>query len=197
MEAFLGIFAGMGFVISVCIAVIVCSLLLGMEGDSPWSASFVFIAAFFALAWMFDVPVMASIKENPWNVLWAVSAYLMIGVLWSIFKWTLTLTSLKQVMLEIKANPEGDPHETTLGRLRNKLAKKGCAWVAYHLDEKTVRLDLKNEAVADKIISWIMVWPFSLINWVLNRFIQDLGRFVFNRFRNVYSNIAIKIMEGV
>lgn len=115
--------------------------------------------------------------ENPWRVLLGVIAYAAAGAAWSVFKWRRHMHSprvqdaLKRGLrewIDSESKKRGEAFENSI-------------WfpdMAYASNNK------------DRITSWIALWPFSVIGYVVGDWLLRAFERVYEALTGVYDNIT-------
>jgi hypothetical protein len=49
----------------------------------------------------------------------------------------------------------------------------------------------------DKILSWIILWPFSLLGYLLSDILMDVANWFFARTKWIYTRISKRAFQGV
>ncbi len=127
------------------------------------------------------------------NPLWAagfVGGYLILGLLWSIFKWQIFLgeaseryESVKQRFLESRGLPI--TYELRKGQNRIVIPQdKKVQWTDYyndyHRSDSLIPVARDNKS---RIIAWMCYWPWSAISFLLRDWIRKL-------FNQIYENVS-------
>lgn len=110
-------------------------------------------------------------------------AYVLMGVVWSFFRWWRYLANWKTRYTDRR----------TAWLQRNKLQLLGMTpeqtesmrREIYTTDIKPVASDNKS-----KITAWMCFWVFSIIGWAFNEPVRRIFDFLFRLFKNTYQHIA-------
>jgi len=71
------------------------------------------------------------------------------------------------------------------------------------LDKEKLKSELRLTPSIDhwktkgKVFTWILYWPFSLVNYVFGRLIKDLIDSIIEQLKGVYNAIAAQVMKGL
>ncbi|HEU5114467.1 MAG TPA: hypothetical protein VFT82_01735 [Candidatus Paceibacterota bacterium] len=176
------------------------------------------LAAFSAAFYFIGGPgFVKSLASHPLETtIWTVG-YIGIGVLWSFFKWgkysveckegldeeikafiEKMLRDLKRVKNSDSPNSEhrivndGAKNPQTIGRWIGELSQDKIPdelipiWQeGYHVHKVPIVTQHKN-----MLFSWIILWPFSMLGYVLSDILSDLADWLVKRFHWVYARIT-------
>jgi len=142
------------------------------------SVTFLGLLVFFGITWFFyGVNPFSWIISNPLSALLGIGVYCAVGVLWSLFKWRKRLISepMQLLMSEARArfvtqNPESDPMDYVH---------------SYDFPSKATASYNK-----DRIVSWIVAWPFSVIGYFVGELLYNLFENIYKLFSGLYDRIT-------
>jgi len=131
--------------------------------------------AFLVGVYYFRSDALPFLYANYLSLVYAVLAFLVIGSLWSFFKW---FCFIKEKIEELENN-------------KARATAKGWGpecWVDY-VTEKMPKASESKSLIA----AWIAYWPFSMASWVLKDFVE----FLVTSLIGVYDRITKKILVGL
>lgn len=141
-----------------------------------------------------DVNIISFIKSNPVNLIMIVGSYVVIGVMWSVFKWWMFVRDrrsdyekFKSAWLLDRGCDSKHVPDDLKESFRNHLADK---------NRFKIRIFSSAPSAADHkdmIIRWLAFWPISVIWSIANDFIKWLFDSVVHCFRFVYNRIAVSL----
>jgi hypothetical protein len=99
---------------------------------------------------------------------------LSIGTCWSFWKWR---RHMRSEHVQKRLRDRKDQHD----RKYREIAFR---------DSSLFPDEAKASKQVSRIISWIMLWPFSMLVYLLEDVLTDLGRWIYNRFAVVYVRIT-------
>lgn len=152
-----------------------------------------------------------------WKALLAyVGYYLAVGIGWSFYKWVIFVRDLKKhVEAFIENSPTKgfniDREYKSISWANMTSEQKGeTLWgeclclsdFSTTLESKEVKKlnlipSLSTGKNRTRVISWIVYWPFSVINYVFERLIRDILDWVVDVLKGVYNAVAKQIMRSV
>jgi len=104
--------------------------------------------------------------QNPVNVILIVLGYIVLGLAWSLVKWYLYLTNL-----------------------RNYFQFKGLTIDSYRRDK------FKASENKERILGWMMYWPMSISWTIINDPVRKIFMGIFNRFNGLFDRISDRITK--
>lgn len=172
--------------------------------DDWWFKGFLFLALPLAFAYGLGV-----IGIPDWKVaMYVVGGYLATGIAWSFPRYAILVSDIRKAVEKIKsssANWTTTPNSQKGDRLRAILFGYGNKGrnLSDFLDADEIQRNLNVmpsvssiEAKA-RIFSWVLYWPFSMLNYIYTRLLKDLIDFIVERMKGVYNLIAQQIMRGL
>jgi len=154
---------------------------------------------------------------------WIALFYLMIGIGWSFFRWIIFVYDLKKIVQKLISEGkttltkvDGDikyivkpwtelNKEQKVEILLDELSAKDYSGYRFkdHLEDTQIRSNLNitpnisNWRAKVRVASWIMYWPFSVLNYAYNRLLKDLVDFIIEKMKGIYNLLAANIMKGL
>jgi len=141
--------------------------------ETLWIAM-VAILTYLAVSWFFADLSHLSFFTSLTNVIAFTICSLGIGALWSLWKWRKWMNSPRVQKLlnrSFKEFKSQDYH----GSFKDSVWFPGEA---------------KSQNNIERIISWIVLWPFSMVVYFFEDFLSDIGRWIYNRLGRVYTSIT-------
>jgi hypothetical protein len=157
------------------------------EGYEPHPiASLVVIGGNIALYHFFVATIdyhslLAYTQAHGGAIIGSIVAWILIGLVWSFFKWYIYLKDNKKVQEEAYA----------LRALRFIPSNKGVV-------EEREPLVYKIPAASDnkeRITTWMIYWPFSILGFVLSNPIVRFYRWLYNTFSGVFDKITASVYK--
>lgn len=138
--------------------------------DSPFGAFVSTIAAGSIVHFLIGFNLYEFAVQNQVALYIILALYFPIGVIWSLFKWYLYLTKVKEEHLDKKKRYSQD---------RVYLVKPEAS------DNK------------GRIIAWISYWPISIIWTLIADFVTGVARRIYNKISGLFDKISDKVFKGV
>lgn len=153
--------------------------LFGLMTWSAWAET-IWIAGvaatlYFCLSWLFGDLSYSQIIADPVTLVSVTASFAAIGALWSLWKWRRWMLSDKvQVALRKgKEAYDGSYGESLPFKESSRFPKEA-----------------RPSQNTDRIITWIALWPFSMVTYFFADFLMDVGRWIYNRLGKVYQHIT-------
>jgi hypothetical protein len=162
MEMLIGFLGGIAFWPVLIILVEMCVLTAFVANDRGGMATVSVVVTLILLQWL-GYPIAAFIWQNPLTVVVWLLAYLGMGIGYSFFKWDRFVAKWRR---------EYDESKTKDGRDR--------IWRA-----RPVAGESK-----DRIIGWMMFWPWSLFWWLVADFVSELFLAIYRKLGNLYDRVT-------
>lgn len=167
------------------------------------------------LAW--PSPIKTLMDFSMTFITQVIPVYLVLGLLWSFYKWLLLLRTLKdQIIKSIERAKEVHEHDTREAKILAEDGQRGSRFVPReilpldsYIDDKVRNNSLaydmlgadkirakqyvpsiKNSYNRDKIINWICYWPMSMIDYIFSKLLRDLLDFIIDFFSGIYNQIS-------
>lgn len=177
---------------------VVATVMTEME-NFGW-ATVTLIATVVGLQFFHVVDVLHYVMHHALETLLYVAGYLVVGIVWSFIKWFSFLMQFRDKYREAKDDfckdnglkPEAIP-ENMEKQLRDYVSRRSYS----HEFRGNVMGD-KPRAANNKsrIVSWMSLWPFSIIGTLLNDPIKRLFKLLFNTFKNLYQKMADRVFAN-
>jgi hypothetical protein len=166
------------------------------------------VAIWFAMT---DTPT-ADLKRSLHMIPYWVGSYLGLGVVWSFFKWTRLLLWLKRKMAEqlITTRQEvlkrftdkrNDSHygqgvdQAQAVRQETRSYWNNWMYADDIKDDGTVTISVKHRKNLSRVTTWILYWPFSLMNYVFGKLLKELLDRLVDCFRWMYKAISEAVFK--
>lgn len=143
----------------------------------------------------FNVPIMGYIINNPSIVIIFTFLYLVVGAIWSAYKWITYILNWKKVYKKTKEyffnlpennNIAEDEVSENWKEERQITLSNG---IMYDLRSIPSALNFKS-----KIIKWIVYWPFSMFLYLIIDLVRDVLEHLFNLIKSIYKKITLNIL---
>lgn len=125
--------------------------------------------------------ICSAIVSNPYQALGVVCCYFLIGFGWSLFKWAKYVSeyvSDKYKNYSLDSETKLDFYKRISNKDLNNLAQinyRDYCSVLYNLN---------------RIVSWIVTWPISLVTYLLSDFLVNLLKNLVIRLSRLYDNVV-------
>jgi hypothetical protein len=175
------------------------------ERGGPAFAGLVVLAL---VLWLLgDFNVFAWIWANPWELLAGVGVYLGLGVVWSLAKWRLVCTEIRDKFYEVRTkfledNNLGDAVPTDwsdrwLEELNNTTwSDREDSWSRRKIRAiKDVIPLARNHK--NYIMFWMGYWPISMFWFFLHDMIEKLFQRIYDFFAGMFQRIANGVFSGI
>lgn len=148
------------------------------ERNHTIAGAFGFIGFLAAGEFLLGVPVFGFIKENPVSLIGLVILYLIIGAFWA------ARVNWREFCRENKIPDEY--HQYLKDR---RLTEQSLTEDEFLSDP--IKFSLHPKRHYDKLIHWILFWPFNAFWFFLHRPITWLGRTVYDIMGGIFHRIAV------
>jgi hypothetical protein len=157
-------------------------MLVGLLIMFTWSAwiEVAWIAAiavilYLAGNWLFGDISHLSFLLDPITLISIAVFFLAAGTAWSLWKW-------RRHMLSNSVQKSLREGKYIYDRQKEKVCpfKESVAFPSKARPSRNI----------EKIVTWIMLWPFSMMVYFFEDFLMDIGRWIYNRLGNVYVRIT-------
>lgn len=206
------LFAATGLIFWILLVLSSIAIIASIENDSPsWATST--IALMFAILYFFsDFSV-----RYTWHFDWRFAAtyligYIIIGIVWSVFKWLLSLSARRErwdeAVSEYKKQNQIDP--------KTVVSKKDPALIEYMKVNHREFLIVPNSSVwapsgnlnsayleprpepnKARIILWMTYWPWSILWSLLDDIIRGIGRNLYRWLKSLYESMATWMFSDI
>lgn len=148
------------------------------EESDGWAL--LWLAVFSAIAyWIFKVDTM--------TLLIGVAAYIPIGVCWSFYRWKRYCTSAVESYNERKTQRVSQDDVQGVADLAH--------WTERNLE--SLKDDVAPGNNITRLVNWILIWPFSVIDNVLGDLYDMVVTLVKKHLINLYTRISSKALDNV
>jgi hypothetical protein len=184
----------------IAIVIIAMAVLLELEKEG-WATS-VFSIGIALILWHFKGDTWDFIKSNPASTIGFASTYVIVGVVWSFFKWRSYVVNAFDNFKTIKKEFIAKTGEITAGNknqfkdslktseIRGRDGGRISIYESTSIEsiiEEITPLASKKKSV---ITSWIAYWPVSLIATLLNDPFRKFFEWVYDRVSGFYERIT-------
>jgi hypothetical protein len=176
-----------GFIFWSAVGIICLLLLLTVEsysksdeihkGELGWPTFIIMATISLLYSFSNKDQLWQSLKENTSGLLMWFGVYLIIGIVWSFFKWFKTVKYAKGKFLKAKADYENS--------VNNGYKSATLKSITYFLPKV-------NQWKAS-ITSWILFWPFSILRYAFGTMLIDFMDAVISRLKGLYDSITCKV----
>lgn len=156
------------------------AFLIGCSVSSYFEATFgavICAILLIAVAWLlYDSNPFLWIYENPARAGMATATYGALGILWSLFKWRKRLLrpDIQSAMKQAKdAFTKGNP-DSAESYIHD-----------YRFPHKARASENK-----DRIMSWVALWPFSVVGYFIGEFLVDLIARIYDILAGIYERMT-------
>lgn len=169
-----------------------------VEKESGLWATIVAVLSILGLDYLWKVPVLKVIHDNPGKSIELVGLYFLLGAGWSIFKWwtflhkqTKRYGDFKAEFLE-KRNAKALTPELSVV-LEAELIEKN----RFADDEKRVHsVPPSARAFKGDLTRWATYWPFSMVGFALNDIVRKAWNYVYDLLQSTYQRISNHMFRG-
>jgi len=157
-----------------------------LEKDEPWFANGALIVFFCVLWFLGDFNVFAWIKNNPVSLIKGGISYIILGLVYSVAKYTFYLTEMKR-KYDRKLNKFLEEEGKTLDKLTdNDKHRLGTSLEYIHLPTFTDS--------TKSIIFWMMYWPWSGAWTILNNPVKWIFEELYDVLSGLFKRIHYRII---
>jgi len=188
------------FLIALCCLFVVATVLTEIE-QFGW-ATVVLIASLVGAHVFHVVNVLSWVQTHSFETLLYALAYVGVGVVWSFVKWfsflmafrdkfrTLKEAFLSARNLDVKGSVPEELRDVFAQYIRNSK-------VGYH-DSYGLSFLIRPRATENKsrIVSWMSLWPCSVIGTLLNDPVRRLFNWMFTAFKSLYERMTNHIFRS-
>jgi hypothetical protein len=172
-------FLGLAFWPSIILILLFISLVSSAYQESVQFAAVCSVIAGLIAWFAYDVNVFRWVFDNPGVFFGGTLLYLSIGAFWSVLKWQLRLSTPEA---KAKLREAKNHYITTM-----KPGDDPDGW----LNSYALPGYLKPQSNKDRITSWIVLWPFSLLLYFTGEFVtQVIGR-IYEQLTGIYNRMTI------
>ena len=157
--------------------------------DTVWIGAAA-IAIFAAATWLFGNAAAFVFLTNPVTLASFVVVSLAIGALWSMWKWRRHVKS-EDVQAELEKGMQRFVAEE--GRKKERF---GDDFIHKPFIESSEFPDAARASYnKERILTWIIFWPFSMIVYFFDDFLRDIALWVYERLAKVYHRITLSALS--
>lgn len=178
-------------------------LLALIEYERPWWGTFSLLMTGLLLHFVCGLNVIGLTLTHPGVATLCGLGYLIVGTAWSVVKWFLFALKRKEEYLEAKESwrPDDEQREV-FDRAGQNLVKKGPdKW-----EDSTRRKSFVNRKGTlvplvrenkERVMLWMVYWPWSAVWTIINDPIKRLFRHIFNMIQDALQAVANRVFKGV
>lgn len=176
---------------ALCAATVIL-LIIFSETAHVGFATLTMIATFALLAFFGDFNLLVAVREHPIVSSLASVGYVVCGVVWSFAKWGSYVRSRLRKLEEVRRHFLRDRGKPEHGSVPEDLRTD---W-RRHCHSYRITTPVAEEH-KDRILGWLMYWPFSLVWTVINDPLKRLFQEIFHAIRAQYQRMADRIYRNV
>lgn len=153
-------------------------------------AATIIVGLFAGLLWLFfGVETWEYLPHTWYGWLFGVGGYLVLGLVWSFYKFYVTYRREVQEMRELKPIWLTDNR-----RLRPALTdeERSKEW-SEHVDARCPHA----YSMKDAIICWIAYWPISIVVYLFADLLLESVEWLYRQFSGMYERIAINLRNSI
>lgn len=147
------------------------------------------VVVFGAVTWLFGTPANFAWLADPVTLISLVVVFLGIGALWSLWKWRRHVRS---------ASVQRDIKESVEAYIKSKADRKSRYGEDYvepaFVDSMSCPTTINPAHNKNRIVTWIVLWPFSMLVYFFEDLLMDIARWVYERLGKVYWRITLAAM---
>lgn len=186
-----------GIIFWVLTAIGALLLITEIESDKVGAAFVTIIGYFVVLALFSDTDLWAWVQNNVTFLLYSFGAYLGAAAVWSVAKWYLFLTKVRNVYSverdQYAASHPGvdfsDPADVK--KVRDNAVEK-LAYTKY----STRNVPPRASEQKARITAWMTFWPFSVIGTVIGDLLLEVFKHIFDFLSGLYQRMSNKMFGG-
>lgn len=187
------------------LAAFVIALIVFAEEDGVKATVTLVLGALF-LQFIAKFDLLTLIREQPFTLLFYIGLYIVIGLVWSVVKWSFYVKAQRRIYDRLRKKfcaESGITGEFTLEQkgswylhLReNYRPNKGSTFKHYSSSDSTAVIPDVTENKA-AIIRWMTYWPFSLLFTLLNDPVRRLFEWVYENIGTFLQAMAVRAFHG-
>lgn len=187
----------LGFWILLAVETVV--LLALIEHERPWVGSLTLIVTGALLHFFGGINLVALAVENPGGAGLLLGLYFVAGAVWATVKWFLFVLRKKEDYLEAKERWR--PQDEMYQHSNSKEAEAKLTWDTsnmrrHYLNSKGGLAPLVREN-KERVMLWMVYWPWSAVWTVINDPIKRLFRAIFNMLQDTLQAISNRVWQDV
>jgi len=169
-----------------------------VENESGTWATIVAIASIFGLNYLWKVPVLKVIHDNPLHTAELIGLYFLLGAGWSIFKWWTFLHKQTKRYEDFKAEfLEKRNAKTLTPELAVVLEAELIEKNRFAGEEKRVHsVPPSAREFKSDLTRWATYWPFSMVGFALNDIVRKAWNYVYDLLQGTYQRISNHMFRG-
>jgi hypothetical protein len=166
-----------------------------VENEHGGKATFTLILSLLFLNFIAKLGIIFFVLHNPLKTVELLAAYLAVGVVWGVVKWSLYVHNQLDRYNEFKDKflRENDAKELT-PQLSREMQKTLRSQASY--DSNRVIVNPQVSEHKSTIILWMSYWPFSATWTLVNDPVRKLYQFVYSRLRGSLQAISDRMFKG-
>ena len=164
--------------------IILLILLFGLISWSAWYDTAIIgcvgIVLYLAGSWLFGDLSHLAFLLDPFNFVALLVLSLACGAAWSLWKWHVHVRSdrVQAALKKTKKQYDKAAHDNT------QVIEEKFKDSYYFPDEARASQNV------DRIVTWIIFWPFSMVIYFFDDFLYRIGKWVYHRLGRVYIRIT-------
>lgn len=178
--------------------IVVVTYLTEAHRPGPFRSLFVIagsIAIYYFLVKPIDFnAVLEFTRSNSANIIYSIIAWVVIGVVWSFFRWYVYLKDSKRSQddliafkLQIYKREVAGREQDIADKLRNPRTEPRPVSLEYTIPQAA---DNK-----ERITTWMVYWPFSVLGYLATNPIQRMYRWIYEHVSGVYDKMTLSVFK--
>lgn len=176
----------------ICLGILFLGLLLGVFFEAPKTSTALVMITVGVLWFFFDIPIFSAIWNNPLWAMLGFIAYFVVGTGWSMVKWLLHVTRLKDDFLEDREKWL----KSEAGNLPSEEVELAW-WNSFEGSQWRPKIPAHASNHKELITLWIMYWPWSALWTLLDDPLRRLVNWIYRQIQFVYVRISDKVFAGI
>lgn len=165
-------------VVWIVVAILTLLLFIAAANDSFAAAFWFSVIGLAVLQLVTAANPWGWVADNPKTFLACAAAYIPIGIGWSLFRWLKLLKSSAVNILKDKDSFTPNAYY--------------ASWEVFVA--KRFPNASKNK---DRIICWIVYWPFSVLAYLLLDFLREFGNWIYDKISGIYKAMADRVKDSL
>lgn len=175
--------------------------------ERPYSALISFLVSAGLADFFFGTGIYSTMWHQPWTAVAIVAGYVLAGVAWSFPKWWFYVRRIRDQYTESLAGFKRQHHITSEQKLTpdqiHKFYNDNYFYGYDNGDEQRNRqpwsqvMPVQASKNKNKILVWMMYWPFSLVWTLIDEPFKKAFYFIFDQIKGLYQAISEKAFAGV
>lgn len=177
-------------------AILLISVIIAVESDSG-AVSFVFslvLAGY--LVSIGHGHLFKSIIHHPGRTLAYVLGYILIGVVWAVFKWYLHLRKSRQSIMEYLEKYADNQSFKSYNDFKDRATAIQKADLADKLKWRS-EYNPKVSSHKSSIMFWMSYWPFSFLGAILTDFVRNLYNHIYIQIAGFLQRMSDKMFADI